>query len=104
MILFLLNYYFATSYSSTYSATIHSLRNQSEWVMPEEILEDDMLPLDARRSAGRPRNHRIPSVGEVKKTVKCSRCGQYGHNKKTCKNKFALAFKATMINLQSITD
>ena len=44
-----------------------------------------MLPPKTRRPIGRPRKVRIPSGGEGKRTSRCSQCGQYGHNHKTCK-------------------
>ena len=52
------------------------------------LLQDDGLrPPTQTRRRGRPREKRIPSSAEKppKKSVTCSRCGQRGHNKRTCK-------------------
>ncbi|KAL6336650.1 hypothetical protein AAG906_035964 [Vitis piasezkii] len=59
--------------------------NISYWVVPNHISDKVVLPPKTRRPTGRPRKVRIPSSGEGKRTSRCSRCGQYGHNRKTCK-------------------
>ncbi|XP_024029591.1 uncharacterized protein LOC112094003 [Morus notabilis] len=49
--------------------------------------EEVVLPLGFKRGAGRPRKQRILSSGEQeKRSVKCSRCKQVGHNRRTCSN------------------
>ncbi|XP_024026491.1 uncharacterized protein LOC112093061 [Morus notabilis] len=46
-----------------------------------------VLPPEFKRGAGRPRKQRILSSGEREKQyVKCSRCKQVGHNRRTCSN------------------
>ncbi|KAK2652749.1 hypothetical protein Ddye_012605 [Dipteronia dyeriana] len=52
----------------------------------------DQLPCDhaiavpSKRQAGRPKERRIPSVGEVHRQKKCSNCGEQGHNRMGCSN------------------
>ncbi|KAL6339216.1 hypothetical protein AAG906_024367 [Vitis piasezkii] len=59
--------------------------NEIDWVVPNHIRDKVVLPPKTRRPTGRPRKVRISSSGEGKHTSRCSRCGQYGHNRKTCK-------------------
>ena len=40
-----------------------------------------------KRVAGRPKKTRLPSRGKFRKhNIKCGKYGEYGHNKKTCRN------------------
>ena len=76
----------------SYQETIYPTPSRSEWDVPEEISKLVCKPPFVRRPVGRPRVNRLPSLGEfkpiVKKrkltTYKCSLCGKFGHNKKTC--------------------
>ncbi|XP_022155207.1 uncharacterized protein LOC111022347 [Momordica charantia] len=78
--------YYSNNYlSSTYSGSIHPLGHQSSWNIPEDVKIIKMLLPNVKRPAGRPKKLRIPSALEFKKRVKCSRCGRYGHNRKSCK-------------------
>ncbi|RVW93927.1 hypothetical protein CK203_028168 [Vitis vinifera] len=70
---------------SSYSECIYPTGNEIDWVVPNHIRDKVVLPPKTRRPTGRPRKVRIPSGGEGKHTSRCSRCGQYGHNRKTCK-------------------
>ncbi|CAA3004504.1 FAR1-RELATED SEQUENCE 5-like [Olea europaea subsp. europaea] len=76
-------YYKKEALSASYAATVHPLGNESCWVVPDEIKDRIILPPKWRRRSGRPRKRRNP-----KKTTKgrCSRCKEYGHNRKTCQN------------------
>ena len=78
--------YFTTkTLLSSYSECIYPTRNEIDWVVPNHIHDKVVLPPKPRRPTGRPRKVRIPSGGEGKRTSRCSQCGQYGHNRKTCK-------------------
>ena len=45
-----------------------------------------------KRTAGRPKKTRLLlSCGEFRKhNIKCGKCGEYGHCKKTCKNRVVI--------------
>ncbi|RVW57841.1 hypothetical protein CK203_114816 [Vitis vinifera] len=78
--------YFTTkTLLSSYPECIYPTENEIDWVVPNHIRDKVVLPPKTRRPTGRPGKVRIPSGGEGKRTSRCSRCGQYGHNRKTCK-------------------
>ncbi|KAL6350436.1 hypothetical protein AAG906_004387 [Vitis piasezkii] len=83
-------YYMKNSLISSYSKSIYPTRNNKDWVIPEDIHCRVVLPPKSRRPAGRPRKERIRSGGETKHTRCCGRCGDYGHNRKTCKRPIPL--------------
>ncbi|XP_034676991.1 uncharacterized protein LOC117907534 [Vitis riparia] len=78
-------YFITKALLSSYSECIYPTGNEIDWVVPNHIRDKVVLPPKTRRPTGRPRKVRIPSGGEGKRTSRCSRCGQYGHNRKTCK-------------------
>ena len=44
-----------------------------------------------KHTAGRPKKSRLMSCVELRRhNVKCEKCGQYGYNKKTCRNHVVL--------------
>ena len=67
-----------------YGETINPVGDQSDWVMPEDLSGLKVLPPNERVSAGRPRTNRRPSQGEQQVQVICDRCGQRGHNRRSC--------------------
>ena len=70
---------------SSYLECIYLTGNEIDWLIPNHIRNKVVLPPKTRRPIGRPRKVRIPFGGEGKHTSHCSRCAQYKHNKKTCK-------------------
>ena len=59
--------------------------------VPENVANQPCLPPDIRQQPGRPKKSRMKSALEValsnkrpRKAHTCSRCGQSGHNAKTC--------------------
>ncbi|XP_022891898.1 uncharacterized protein LOC111406753 [Olea europaea var. sylvestris] len=77
-------YYTTTSWKQAYVECICPVANEAHWEISNQTKV--LPPLVNRRQCGHPKNHRIPSRGEGKKTRKCSRYGQSGHNRLTCKN------------------
>ncbi|XP_050937736.1 uncharacterized protein LOC127148299 [Cucumis melo] len=79
---FVSQYYYATVLCATYGGLVRSIGNHTDWSVVE--VNDNILPPIFRRPTGRPRKRRIPSIGEVSKSSKCSRCKRAGHNIRTC--------------------
>ena len=75
---------------SSYSISIYSTRNNKDWVIPKYICYKVVLPPKSQQLVGRPRKERICLGGEVKRARCCGRCGDYGHNRKTCKRPIPL--------------
>ncbi|KAL8489053.1 hypothetical protein ACS0TY_025094 [Phlomoides rotata] len=83
-------------YRKVYRPTLMPITGQSEWV---ETLYIPPLPPNFGRSVGRPTKARRIEPGEInnnkkkggvmrmqrqQKTIKCRKCGNTGHNRKTC--------------------
>ncbi|KAL5542916.1 hypothetical protein UlMin_010626 [Ulmus minor] len=79
-------YYLSKRWKATYANVVYPLLHQADWVVPIEIRENKLFPLDIRPITGRHRKQRIPSVGETVQCHKCSRCRQSGHQRKTFQN------------------
>ena len=75
-------HYYASVLSAVYCGLVHLIGNHTNWSVVE--VNDNVLPLVYRRSAGRPRKRRIPSICEFSKSTKCSRCKRVSHNIRTC--------------------
>ena len=75
------------SFQNTYSHQLYIVPDESKWPL---LLHNNLqLPIISR-CAGRPQTKRKKELGEAKSfkrssSVKCSRCGQWGHNKRGCK-------------------
>ncbi|XP_062075843.1 uncharacterized protein LOC133779968 [Humulus lupulus] len=82
---YVVDYYKTTTMKATYESTVHPFPNESEWTLPE-TLNKIVLPPKSRKPPGCPRRKRIRSRGEPKVQIKCGRCAQPGHNRKTCRN------------------
>ena len=66
-----------------YSESIYPLGDQSEWIEPD-VIRTVLLPIRRSRLPGRPRDTRIPSVGEEVRPKRCGRCGIVGHTRLRC--------------------
>lgn len=78
-------YYSVSKFKAAYAGTIPTMTDKSQWQQVD--LGYKIWPLVLKRSAGRPRTRRIVGVeegGAGKKRYRCKRCGQFGHQQKTC--------------------
>ncbi|KAK2641398.1 hypothetical protein Ddye_023161 [Dipteronia dyeriana] len=79
--------YYSTSWMQTaYAPAINPVPHPSIWEVPDEVSYVIVLPPNSKRQAGRPKERRIPFVGEVHQQKKCSNCGEQGHNRMGCPN------------------
>lgn len=79
------------SYMKAYSCAINPLPDRSEWSKKFQFHTGDeggiVRPPNFRRPPGRPDKKRfcMEELNREKHTVRCSRCNQTGHYKRTCK-------------------
>ncbi|GMN58622.1 hypothetical protein TIFTF001_027725 [Ficus carica] len=79
--------YFRNSvYRETYNAVVYLLGGKSNWNVFEDLLNANVPTPNNRCSAGRPRMERNPSAGEGRTQLRCSKCNNFNHNKRICKN------------------
>nr|XP_016500450.1 PREDICTED: uncharacterized protein LOC107818888 [Nicotiana tabacum] len=82
-------YYTRANLLKIYEIPVDPLPDESEWNIPFDIAEEEVLPRTGKRAPGRPHKPRYKTFNEVrakKYKVLCSNCGRLGHNKKTCRN------------------
>ncbi|PON91216.1 Zinc finger, CCHC-type [Trema orientale] len=80
------NYYIKESLLATYEGIVYLVGNQNTWQVPKEVEEVLLLAPEGIVKSRRPKKRRNLSTWETKKSMKCGRCGQYGHNRKICRN------------------
>ncbi|XP_062089299.1 uncharacterized protein LOC133795861 [Humulus lupulus] len=78
-------FYKTETLKALYQENGHPLPHKDEWNLPQ-YFDIVVLPSKATTSLGRPRKKRIRSGGEPKVIITCGKCGQPGHNRKTCRN------------------
>ncbi|CAH9148602.1 unnamed protein product [Cuscuta epithymum] len=80
-------YYHRSAWFEAYKGVIYPLGDYTAEDIPEEY-ENWVVnpPVSEKRTSGRPKNKRIPSIGEFVSRQTCGRCKQHGHNQKTCNN------------------
>ncbi|KAM6554096.1 hypothetical protein CsatB_014858 [Cannabis sativa] len=78
------DYYTKKNWLATYSGTVYPIGHQSEWEVPEEVKNITVLPPHERVKSGRPKTLRRKAGWERDQHNKCSKCGELGHNKRTC--------------------
>ncbi|XP_062081032.1 uncharacterized protein LOC133785833 [Humulus lupulus] len=78
-------FYKTETLKAMYEENVHPFPHKDEWNLPQH-LDIVVLPPKATITAGRPKNKRIRSRGEPKVIITCGKCGQPGHNRKTCRN------------------
>ena len=80
-------YYRTEVWALAYAETIYPVPDTSQWDIPNHVKEILLLPPRVQPKRGRPKQKRIPSIGEfTRRKNRCARCGQYGHYQKKCKN------------------
>ncbi|KAH7843618.1 hypothetical protein Vadar_018826 [Vaccinium darrowii] len=83
-------YYSKEMYLAPYGRIIHPIMDHTMWT---EVLGDVLQPPPLRRQMGRPRKNRrreeseappIPDGGKRSHTLRCAKCKEFGHYRRTC--------------------
>ncbi|KAH9779934.1 SWIM-type domain-containing protein [Citrus sinensis] len=85
------DFYTTESLAMAYAQPVEPVGDVADWEVPDEIQEMQVYPPVEAPPLGRRKELRIPSVGEDvdRRTVRCGRCHELGHNRKRCKNPIA---------------
>ncbi|KAM6564195.1 hypothetical protein CsatB_024193 [Cannabis sativa] len=78
------DYYAKKNWLATYAETVYPIGHQSEWEVPDEVKDIIVLSPHERVKSGRPKTLRRKAGWEKDKHNKCRKCGELGHNKRTC--------------------
>ncbi|XP_049386561.1 uncharacterized protein LOC125850757 [Solanum stenotomum] len=80
------DYYKHDALANTYAVPVESMPDKNDWTALECVLKEVVLPPRYKKMPGRPRKKRKKNPDEKlsTKTNCCGRCGQEGHNIKTC--------------------
>jgi len=80
------DYYKHDALTNTYALPIEPMPDKSDWIAPESVLEEVVLPPRYKKMPGRPRKKRkkYPDEKITTNTNCCGQCGQEGHNRRTC--------------------
>ncbi|KAG5572146.1 hypothetical protein H5410_061912 [Solanum commersonii] len=73
----------------TYEISVKLMLDPSTWEVPDEVIEEILLPPIENKVSGRPRKKRQEKAwASEPKTYKtsCGQCRQEGHNRRTYRN------------------
>ncbi|KAG5627122.1 hypothetical protein H5410_012340 [Solanum commersonii] len=77
------DYYKHDALANMYALPIEPMPDKSDWIAPEYVLEEVILPPRYKKIPERPRKKRKKNQDE-KITTNTNCCGQEGHNRRTC--------------------
>ncbi|KAH9800467.1 SWIM-type domain-containing protein [Citrus sinensis] len=82
------DFYTTESLAMAYAQSMEPVGDVADWEVPDEIQEMQVYPPVEAPPPGRRKELRIPSAGEDvdRRTIRCGRCHELGHNRKRCKN------------------
>ncbi|XP_052294635.1 uncharacterized protein LOC127901416 [Citrus sinensis] len=85
------DFYTTESLAMAYAQPVEPVGDVADWEIPDEIQEMQVYPPVEAPPPGRRKELIIPSAGEDvnRRTVRCGRCHELGHNRKRCKNPIA---------------
>ncbi|KAL2937069.1 Methionyl-tRNA formyltransferase [Bienertia sinuspersici] len=94
-------WYYGAVYKQAYGNKINSIPDEENW---PDIDMPSLQPPPLKRGVGRPPSNRRREEGEKQKgkrstTSRCSKCGEWGHNVRTCKG--GLTAKQKQVQQQS---
>ncbi|XVF66597.1 hypothetical protein PTKIN_Ptkin10aG0050100 [Pterospermum kingtungense] len=84
---YIADFYKMDNLREMYLGEVISVLHPDEWVVPPKVRSKIVRPSLNPQQAGRPRSKRISSGAKSSsgsRRLRCSRCGQVGHNRVTC--------------------
>ncbi|KAM6587275.1 uncharacterized protein LOC115717892 [Cannabis sativa] len=79
-------YYTIRTWLETYINSTYPVDNHTTWDVPHNIKDILVLSPNQKIRSGRPRKRRFIADWDTKQQNRCIKCGQHGHNRKTCNN------------------
>ncbi|KAK1381903.1 SWIM-type domain-containing protein [Heracleum sosnowskyi] len=83
-------YYKKETMVAAYKEIVYPIGNKETWVIPEHVKSVIVYPPEGRIRVGRPKKRRCKASwernGNPVKQINCGKCGQNGHNRRTCRN------------------
>ncbi|KAM3309327.1 hypothetical protein P3S67_011071 [Capsicum chacoense] len=80
-------FYYPEILRKTYEEeSMFSMLNKKDWIVPQEVMDEVVLPPKYKRLPGKPKKNRNKKSSETLKSNNnyCGRCGYEGHNRRTC--------------------
>ncbi|XP_047250039.1 uncharacterized protein LOC124885839 [Capsicum annuum] len=69
----------------TYELPIIPMSDMKDWIVPDFVDSDEVLPPTYKRPPGRPKKGRhLKSSESLTSSNHCGKCGRAGHNRRTC--------------------
>ncbi|XP_047249868.1 uncharacterized protein LOC124885672 [Capsicum annuum] len=79
-------FYYPETLRKTYEESMFSMPDKKDWIVPQEVMNEVVLPPKYKRPPGRPKKNRHKKSSEtMTSSSNCyGRCGYAGHNRRTC--------------------
>ncbi|XP_047253628.1 uncharacterized protein LOC124887756 [Capsicum annuum] len=78
-------FYYPETLRKTYKEFMFPMPNKKDWIVPQKVMDEVVLPPNYKRSLGRPKKNRHKKSSETMTSSSncCRRCGYAGQNRST---------------------
>lgn len=83
------SYYTKEAMIAAYKELVYPVGKKDTWKVPDDVKAMKMYPPKGRVRIGRPKKRRRKAAWETNiqvQQLKCGKCGQGGHNRRTCRS------------------
>ncbi|XP_047259017.1 uncharacterized protein LOC124891273 [Capsicum annuum] len=79
-------FYYLETLRKMYEKSMFPMPDKKDWIMPQEFMDEVVLPPKYKRQPERPKKNRHKKSSETMTSSSncCGRCGYAGHNRRTC--------------------